>query len=62
MVIQSSQHCLNFHLVPRLFPKDGKFGVYFKIGTGSDIRTVAIIGWYMLVLAILAKLVVILKL
>ena len=48
MVVQSPQHCLNFDLVPRLFPKDGKFGVYFKISTGGDIRTAAIIGRYTL--------------
>ena len=46
MVVQSPQHCLNFHLVPMLFPKDGKFGVYFKISTGGDIRTAAIVGRY----------------
>ena len=48
MAVQSSQQCLNFHLVPRLFPKDGKFGVYFKISAGGDIRTAAIIGRYTL--------------
>ena len=48
MVVQTSQHCLHFQLVPRLFPKDGNFGVYFKISTGGNIRTAAIIGWYML--------------
>ena len=42
MVVQSpQQRCLNFHLVPRLFPKDGRFGVYFKISTGGDIRMMA---------------------
>ena len=46
--VQSLQQCLNFHLVPRLFPEDGKFGVYFKIGTDGDIRTTAIIGRYTL--------------
>ena len=35
-----------FPLLPRLFPKDGKFGVYFKISTGGDIRTAAIVGRY----------------
>ena len=40
MAVQSSQQCLNFHLVPKLFPKDGKFGVYFMTSTGGDIRTV----------------------
>ena len=48
MAVQSSQQCLNFHSVPRLFPKDGKFGVYFMISTGGDIRTAAIIGRYTL--------------
>ena len=35
-----------FSLIPRLFPNDGKFGVYFKISAGGDIRTAAIIGRY----------------
>ena len=30
-------------------PKDGKSGVYFKIGTGGDIRIAAMIGQYTLV-------------
>ena len=38
MAVQSPQHCLNFHHLPRIFPKDGKFGVYFKIITDGDIR------------------------
>ena len=37
-----------FSLIPRLFPNDGKFGVYFKISAGGDIRTAAIIGRYTL--------------
>ena len=53
MVVQSPQHCLNFHLIPRLFSKDGKFGVYFKISTGGDIRMAAIIGQYTLIFRLL---------
>ena len=49
MAVQSLQHCLNFHLIPRRFPKDGKFCLYFKISTGGDIRTAAIIGRYTLI-------------
>ena len=55
MAVQSLQQCLDFHLVPRLFPKDGKFGVYFKIGTGGEVRTAEIIGWYTLQITYLTK-------
>ena len=55
MAVQSLQQCLNFHLVLRLFPKDGEFGVYFKIGTGGDVRTAEIIGWYALQITYLTK-------
>ena len=48
MVVQSPHHYLNFHLVPRLFQNGGKFDVYFKISTGGDSRTAAIIGQYTL--------------
>ena len=41
IAVQSPQGCVNFQLVPRLFPKDGRFGPYFKISTGGDIATVA---------------------
>ena len=55
MAVQSLQQCLNFQLLPRLFPKDGKFGVYFKIGTGGDVRTADIIGPYTLQITYLTK-------
>ena len=41
IAVQSPQGCVNFQLVPRLFPKDGRFGPYFKISTCGDIATVA---------------------
>ena len=34
------QGCVNFQLVPRLFTKNDRFGVYFKISTCSYNRTV----------------------
>ena len=34
------QGCVNFQLVPRLFTKNGTFGVYFKISTCGYNRTV----------------------
>ena len=45
IVVQNPQRCVNFQLVPRLFPKDGWFGVYFKISTSGNIRMAVIIGW-----------------
>ena len=52
MIVQSLQHCLNFQVVPRLFSKDGRFGVYFKISTGGNIRTAVITGHFTLAITL----------